>query len=171
MVAARNQLSCTAQPTATQWTMDAKEFRRSVRNLVKALGVLDEARTPCGVDVSVREAYALDAIGAGEAAGTPLSQSDLQAALGIDKSNVTRVVQQLVAEGRVEQRTGEEDGRVRHLHLTAKGRRVSRNIEEQSLRRFSGVLRRIPAKERARVLQAIDSFRAALEAEGGGDAT
>lgn len=42
--------------------MDANGFRRSVLSLVRALGVLDEARTPCGVDLSVREAYALDAI-------------------------------------------------------------------------------------------------------------
>lgn len=146
--------------------MDANDFRRSVRNLVRALGVLDEARTPCGVDVSVREAYALDAIGAGEAAGAPLSQSDLQTTLGVDKSNVTRVVQQLVAEGRVEQRTGEEDGRVRRLHLTAKGRRVARNVEDQSLRRFAHVLARIPAEERANVLHALETFRAALEHEG-----
>lgn len=145
--------------------MDAKGFRRSVRSLVQALGVLDEARTPCGVDVSVREAYALDAISGGEAAGAPLSQSDLQAALGIDKSNVTRVVQQLVADGRIEQRTGEEDGRVKRLHLTSKGRRVARNVEEQSLRRFSEVLERIPAKERASVLQALETFRAALDGE------
>lgn len=149
--------------------MDVSGFRRSVRSLVRALGVLDEARTPCGVDVSVREAYALDAIDAGEAAGAPLSQSDLQAALGVDKSNVTRVVQQLVADGRVEQRTGEEDGRVRRLHLTAKGRRVARNVEEQSLRRFSGVLARIPASDRANVLRAIELFRTALEGEDGAE--
>ena len=151
--------------------MDAKDFRRSVRNLVRALGVLDQARTPCGVDVSVREAYALDAIGAGEAACAPLSQSDLQAVLGIDKSNVTRVVQQLVAAGRVKQRTGEEDGRVRRLHLTAKGRGVARNVEEQSLRRFSDVLERIPAKDRPSVQQALEALRAALEGEESGDGT
>ena len=151
--------------------MDANEFRRSVRALVRALGVLDEARTPCGVEVSVREAYALDAISAGEAVGAALSQSELQAALGVDKSNVTRVVQQLVTDGRIEQRTSADDARVRRLHLTAKGRRVVRNIEEQSLRRFSEVLGRIPASERANVGRAIEVFRVALTAEAGEDAT
>jgi DNA-binding MarR family transcriptional regulator len=143
--------------------MDAIQFRRSVRSLVRALGVLDEARTPCGVDISVREAHALDAIATAEAAGSPLSQSDLQTALNVDKSNVTRVVQQLVAEGRVEQRTGQDDGRVRKLHLTAKGRRVARTVEEQSLERFAAVLDRIPASERNSVARAIDAFRVALE--------
>jgi DNA-binding MarR family transcriptional regulator len=167
MVADRNELGCGAQPSTRQCSMDANDFRRSVRGLVRALGVLDEARTPCGVDISVREAYALDAISTGEDCGAALSQSDLQAALGIDKSNVTRVVQQLVTDGRIEQRTSADDARVRRLHLTGKGRRVVRNIEEQSLRRFSEVLGRIPASERANVVRAIELFRVALIAEGG----
>jgi DNA-binding MarR family transcriptional regulator len=144
--------------------MDASQFRQSVRHLVRALGVLDEARTPCGVDVSVREAYALDAISRAELAGTPLSQTDLQSSLGVDKSNVTRLVQQLVAEGRVEQRAAEADARVRLLHLTAKGRRVARTLEERSLQRFAAVAARIPAGERAAVLRALAVFRAALDA-------
>jgi DNA-binding MarR family transcriptional regulator len=143
--------------------MDAGEFRRSVRGLVRALGVLDETRTPCGTDLSVREAYALEAIGSAEAAGTPLSQSDLHGALGIDKSNVTRLVQQLVLAGRAEQCSEDEDGRVRRLRLTAKGRRATRTVDEQSLRRFSAVLRRIPASERNAVQGALETLRAALE--------
>ena len=145
--------------------MDAAQLRQGARSLVRALGVFDEARTPCGVDVSVREAYALDAILRAEAGGAALSQSDLQLALGVDKSNVTRLVQQLVAEGRVEQRAAEIDARVRHLHLTAKGRRVARTVEDQSLKRFAAVVARIPAGERAAVLRALEVFRAALDAD------
>lgn len=144
--------------------MDPATFRHRVRSLVRALGVLDDARTPCGLDLSVREAYALDAIAGAEAAGTPFSQSDLQAALAIDKSNVTRLVQQLVADGRVEQRAAEADARVRLLHLTTKGRRVARSVEEASLRRFASVIARIPARERNDVLHALEVFRVALEA-------
>src|SRR5688500_16977067 len=108
--------------------MDASTFRRSVRSLVRSLGVLDDARTPCGANLSVREAYALAAIATGEDAEAPLSQSELQEVLHVDKSNVTRLVQQLVAAGRVEQRPGTEDGRVRLLHLTTKGRRFARTV-------------------------------------------
>jgi DNA-binding MarR family transcriptional regulator len=143
--------------------MDPKDFRTNVRTLVKALGVLEETRTPCGVNLSVREAYALDAIGAGEEGGFALSQSDLQEALGIDKSNVTRLVQQLVADKRVEQRTSDEDGRIRRLHLTAKGRRIAREVEERSLQRFASVLERIPANQHAALSRAIQTFRAALD--------
>ena len=145
--------------------MDAAGFRQSIRALVRALGVLDEARTPCGVDVSVREAYALDAIARAEAARQPFSQSDLQAALGVDKSNVTRLVQQLVSDGRVEQRAAEDDARVRLLHLTPKGRRVARNVEEQSLQRFAAVVARIPVAERDAVFRALEVFRLALDAD------
>jgi DNA-binding MarR family transcriptional regulator len=143
--------------------MDASEFRRSVRSLVRALGVLYDTRTPCGSALSVREAYALAAIDAAEAAGTPLSQSELQDALGVDKSNVTRLVQQLVAAGRAEQRTQDEDGRVRRLQLTAKGRRLTRKVDEQSLQRFSLVLGHIPARERRAVHRALETLCNALD--------
>jgi DNA-binding MarR family transcriptional regulator len=143
--------------------MDAAGFRQRVRALVRALGVLDESRTPCGVDVSVREAYALDALARAEAARRPFSQSDLQVALGVDKSNVTRLVQQLVEDGRVEQRASDGDGRVRLLHLTTKGRRVARNVEDESLKRFAAVVARIPGGEREAVFHALEVFRAALE--------
>ena len=146
--------------------VDVLGFREKVRSVVRALGVLDEARTPCGLELSVREAFALDAIRAAEVRGAPLSQSDLQTFLGIDKSNVTRLVQQLVADDRVEQRAVETDGRVRRLHLTAKGRRVARAVDERSLRRFAEVMARIPASELPMVLRGLEIFRAALEAQG-----
>jgi DNA-binding MarR family transcriptional regulator len=145
--------------------MDVLDFRQRVRALVRELGVLDEARTPCGADLSVREAYALDAIATAEAAGNPLSQSDLQATLGVDKSNVTRLVQQLVAAGRIEQRAGEADARIRHLHLTSKGRRTARTVDALSMQRFARVVARIPVSQQAEVLRALDLFRAALEAD------
>jgi putative acetyltransferase len=145
--------------------VDAASLRQRVRGLVRALGVLDEARTPCGLEVGVRAAYALDAIAVAEASGRPLSQSDLQAALSVDKSNVTRLVQQLATDGYVEPRASELDARVRLLHLTARGQRVVRKLEQQSLRRFERVMARIPARERDAVFRALDSFRAALEAD------
>lgn len=171
IVAHRNEISCDMQlsrPVSDQ--MDAAAlFRDRVRGLIRALGVLDEARTPCGVDVSVREAYALDAIAAAEATRRPLSQSALQVELGIDKSNVTRVVQQLAADGRVEQRAAASDGRVRLLYLTAKGRRLARTVEDQSLRRFAAVIARMSAEDRDMVLRALEVFRAALESEARDD--
>jgi DNA-binding MarR family transcriptional regulator len=111
----------------------------------------------------VREAHALDVIATAEAAGAPVSQSGLRSALQVDKSNVTRLVQQLVADGRAEQRTADADGRVRLLHLTAKGRKVARRLDDESLHHFELVMARIPAAERRGVLHALEVVRRALE--------
>jgi DNA-binding MarR family transcriptional regulator len=140
--------------------MDASLLRDRMRALVRALGVLDDSRTPCGVDLSVREAFALGSLLQAEAR-EPVSQSDVQRELGVDKSNVTRLVQRLVEAGRVEQRTG-ADGRVRTLHLTASGRRLAAKLEQRSHARFEAVLARIPRSERAGVTHALGVLEAAL---------
>jgi DNA-binding MarR family transcriptional regulator len=132
-----------------------------MRPLIRALGVFDAHRTPCGVNVSVREAFALGALLQADE-GAPLSQRDLQAVLGVDKSNVTRLVQQLVSSGLTEQRAG-DDGRVRTLHLTPKGRKLALRIEESSAQRFLAVLGKIPRGERSNVVRAIELLRGALE--------
>lgn len=146
--------------------VDARDFRDQMRSLVRALGLLDDSRTPCGVDISVREAFALGTLLRADLGSAP-SQSDLQESLNIDKSNVTRLVQRLTSNGWVEQRPG-SDGRVRTLHLTAKGRRLAGRLEESSVRRFQGVLAKIPSAERDAVLRAVEVLRVALECSTAG---
>jgi DNA-binding MarR family transcriptional regulator len=140
--------------------VDARSFRDRVRALVRALGVLDDARTPCGVDVSVREAFALGALLHASEDDAP-SQSDLQRMLGIDKSNVTRLVQRMIDEVWLEQRAG-QDARVRTLHLTVKGRKLALRLEETSVQRFRIVLGHLPREERSGVLRSLELLEGAL---------
>ncbi|MDB4985152.1 MAG: transcriptional regulator, MarR family [Myxococcaceae bacterium] len=141
--------------------MDGAVFRDQMRALMRALGVFDEARTPCGVDISVREAFALGVLLRSDEASR-LTHSDLQRALSVDKSNITRLVQQLVNSGMVEQRVG-VDERVRTLHLTAKGRKLAGRLNERSVERFRAVLTKVPRDERRNLLRAVDLLRKALE--------
>ncbi|WP_437477639.1 MarR family transcriptional regulator [Sorangium sp. So ce1014] len=142
--------------------MTTRELRSEVRAFVRGFGLLDEERTPCGVRVAPREAHALTILADAERAGEQLSQSDLRRALGIDKSNVTRLIQRLREDGRVEQDVSEEDGRVRRLRLTSAGRRMAGRLEEQSLRRFQSILDAIPCEERAAVVSALHALNSAL---------
>jgi len=50
-----------------------------------------------------------------------ITVQNLLAILGITKQSLARVLRQLVEDGQVEQRTGAQDRRERHLHLTQKG--------------------------------------------------
>lgn len=155
MVAYRNHL-CSPRRVTT------RELRSEVRAFVRGFGLLDEERTPCGVQVAPREAHALTVLADAERAGEHLSQSDLRRALGIDKSNVTRLIQRLRDDGRVEQDVSEEDGRVRRLRLTSTGRRVAGRLEEQSLLRFQALVDAIPCEERAAVVRALHALNRAL---------
>ncbi|MGK3960727.1 MarR family winged helix-turn-helix transcriptional regulator [Sorangium sp. So ce118] len=151
----RNHL-CSSRAVTT------RELRSEVRAFVRGFGLLDEERTPCGVRVAPREAHALAVLAEAERAGVQLSQSDLRRELGVDKSNVTRLIQRLRDDGRVEQDVSEEDGRVRRLRLTAAGRRVAERLEEQSLLRFQSILDAIPCAERAAVVRALHVLNCAL---------
>ncbi|WP_437807416.1 MarR family winged helix-turn-helix transcriptional regulator [Sorangium sp. So ce1078] len=142
--------------------MTTRELRSEVRAFVRGFGLLDEERTPCGVRVAPREAHALTVLADAERAGVQLSQSELRRALGIDKSNVTRLIQRLREDGRVEQDVSEHDGRVRRLRLTSAGRRTAGRLEEQSLLRFQSILDAIPCEERAAVVRALHILNGAL---------
>jgi DNA-binding MarR family transcriptional regulator len=142
--------------------MDPATFRDQVRELVRALGVLDDSRTPCGVDLSLREAYALSALGEASARGQDWSQSDLQRALGIDKSNVTRLVQRLAAQGYLEQGVSASDGRVRYLRVSPSGQQTAARLDTLSQARFASVLEHIEPAERANVERALVVLAAAL---------
>jgi DNA-binding MarR family transcriptional regulator len=85
----------------------------------------------------------------------PVIQKDLAAELGIDKSNVTRLVQSLATAGRVERTPSDADGRARLLRLTAKGRRLAESIEAASHRRFDRLLAAIAPTQREAVISAL----------------
>ena len=76
--------------------------------------------------------------------------------LGIDKSNVTRLCRQMQDAGHVELNRCGEDGRVRRLKLTAEGRRLAREVDDSSRERFDRILSRVPPKQRAELLRALD---------------
>lgn len=136
-----------------------------MRELVRALGVLGEDRTPCGAPVSPREAHALLAVREREAQGAGLGQAELQRVVGVDKSNVARLVQRLRAQGRLRQVCDPQDGRRRVLELTARGRRLADALEQSGEALFSAVWRRLPPDERGEVTRALTRLSAALRAQ------
>lgn len=138
-------------------------LRRQVQRFVRGFGLLADDRTPCGTAVSPREAHALMIVLERNRQGNPLRQNDLASALGIDKSNVTRLVQRLERSGRIQQHRSEEDGRARILSLTAKGMRLAEAIDQSSHSRFETVLAGIPSEHHARVFGALELLNEAIQ--------
>jgi DNA-binding MarR family transcriptional regulator len=140
----------------------ADRLRRGVRGFVRKFGLLASDATPCGRPLSVSHAHALSYL-LERRGGGPISQQALGAALGIDKSNVARLCARMESLGHLEQQVAPDDGRSRHLELTAAGVRVARSVERASLERFTRLLGAVPERERDAVVAAIESLDAALD--------
>jgi DNA-binding MarR family transcriptional regulator len=142
--------------------MGVRELQRSVRELVRALGVLSEDQTPCGVSIPPREAHALLILLESEAQRTVLGQADLQRIIGIDKSNIARLVQRLGERGWVSQSPDADDGRRRILGLTARGRSIAASLDERSGVLFQSLWRTLDRLERDEITRGLQRLCAAL---------
>jgi DNA-binding MarR family transcriptional regulator len=83
--------------------------------------------------------------------------SNLLTILGVTKQSLNRVLRTLVEDGLVEARVGRRDKRERHLHLTAKGQELERELSDAQRARMR-------AAYRAAGPQAVSGFRQVLEA-------
>jgi DNA-binding MarR family transcriptional regulator len=83
--------------------------------------------------------------------------SNLLTVLGVTKQSLNRVLRTLVEDGLVEARIGRRDKRERHLHLTAKGQELERELSDAQRARMR-------AAYRAAGPQAVAGFRQVLEA-------
>jgi DNA-binding MarR family transcriptional regulator len=137
-------------------------LRRQIQRFVREFGLLADDRTPCGAPLSPREAHALMIVLERERVADPPCQNDLASAIGIDKSNVTRLVQRLRRDGRIQQLQSEDDGRARILRLTQKGRRLAETLERSSHARFETLLAGIPTEAHELVLSALELLNDAI---------
>ncbi|WP_062762232.1 MarR family winged helix-turn-helix transcriptional regulator [Falsirhodobacter sp. alg1] len=83
--------------------------------------------------------------------------TNLLAILGVTKQSLNRVLRMLLEEGLVEARVGRKDRRERHLHLTAEGEALERELSDAQRARMR-------AAYRAAGPGAVQGFRQVLEA-------
>jgi DNA-binding MarR family transcriptional regulator len=75
---------------------------------------------------------------------------------------MTRIVQALEADGLVRRRRDPDDGRVVHLHATAKGRRVMQEGRERRIANLASLLDQLSPTEIAHVRDAAEFVERAL---------
>lgn len=86
-----------------------------------------------------------------------LTVNALLAVLGVTKQSLNRVLRTLIEDGLVESRVGRKDRRERHLHLTAQGAELERQLSEAQRARMRAAYRTAGP-------QAVAGFRQVLEA-------
>jgi DNA-binding MarR family transcriptional regulator len=107
---------------------DTESLHRALSDLVRVYQFRDRDRICCH-DISVTQCYALESL----TRGGPARLNDVAAALFLDKSTASRVVDALESKGYVRRDPDPEDGRALRIQATPAGRRLHARIEEEIL--------------------------------------
>lgn len=101
--------------------------------------------------MSTTEAHAIDEI----RVRGPLAQKDLAHALGLQKSTVSRLVDQLEADGLVARVANPSDSRSVHIVLTLSGERRAERLAAARQALFEQLLEPLGADDRRTVIQGL----------------
>ncbi len=128
------------QPVRPPTSATDHPFARPLRDALRAVVLAHRADVdsirPCGTPLPLTEAHALIAL----LEHGPLSASGLSAHLDIDRTNVSRLLSRLEAEGLVTRGPDPDDGRARLSALTARGQAVATAADRASRAHFTRII-------------------------------
>ncbi|GIM27565.1 hypothetical protein CPJCM30710_02310 [Clostridium polyendosporum] len=130
---------------------DSHLLRELIRFLVKSLGVLEKGEaTCCGTTVS--QCHAIVEIERAK----EISLNKLAEVLSLDKSTMSRTINNLVESNLVFRDLHPEDRRYVSIKLTDSGKRVFNNIESSMDQYYKSILDSIPENKREQVLESLE---------------
>ncbi len=127
-----------------------RRLRDIVRLLVRRLGILEQSEASC-CGVTMAQCHALYELRGIE----KMSLNDLAESLSLDKSTVSRSVDNLVGGGLVIRETDPSDRRCVTIRLSGDGRRVLADIDKGMDAFFAGIVDQLPAATRGQVLDSL----------------
>ena len=128
----------------------AEIFREVVKTCVRKLGLLQKADAAC-CGITVAQCHTLVEVGKANS----LSLNKLSESLTLDKSTMSRTVDNLVNAGLVERQVDKEDRRYTKITLTAKGTEMVEVINSSMKEYFEKVMNSIPEEKRGVVIAAL----------------
>lgn len=135
-----------------------KVFRENTRKLEMNLGSIN--RTDCCCHgISDTQCFVLVEIGR----KANISVKELAEILRLDKSGISRTVEELVQKGYAKREPSKEDRRYVVINLTDKGVERFNKIENDMDRRFKSILDKIPEDKRSQVVESIRLYNEAFE--------
>lgn len=132
--------------------MGTNDFHNRMISMIRSLGLHQPNRTPCGQPVSISEAHTIMEL---ERAGE-LNQSQLTQALQLEKSTVSRLVQQLEKKGWLIRKPSAADQRIKNIQLSETGRRVAERLNDSRKEKFDSILQQIPLDKRSQLIESLD---------------
>jgi DNA-binding MarR family transcriptional regulator len=139
---------------------EAQALQSSFVGVVRALGLLRPDTTPCGQAMSITDAHALGEL----YASGPITQQRLADALRLQKSTISRLVDQLSEAGLVERAPNPQDRRSHLVALTAAGTRRARRLEHARRGLFERLLADLAPDERRLVVDGVSRLEQAAHA-------
>ena len=136
-----------------------KLFREDTGRLEMNLGNINKSDCCC-CGISDTQCFILVEIGR----KPDISVKELAGILRLDKSGISRMVEELVQKEFVERKPSKEDRRYVVLNLTVKGSERFNQIENNMNIKFKSILDRIPEEKRNQVIEALELYNVACEA-------
>jgi len=138
-----------------------QELREFSRKLVRELGFM--RATLADTDLAPSAVHAVLEIGAAPG----IHAKDLGHLLKLDKSNTSRQLARLEADGLIRRQAAEDDGRSAALHLTPAGQALRRKIDRFATAQVSDALRRIVPADQQALVRALAQYADALAQSAG----
>lgn len=126
-------------------------LRELLRILVRNLGILEKSDASC-CGVTIAQCHAIVEIGRVES----ISLIELADLLGLDKSTMSRTINNLVEAELVHRDVDTENRRYIAIRLTEKGAEVFRSIEDSMEGYYSNIFLTIPEERRNQVLESLE---------------
>lgn len=131
-------------------SQESNYLRELIRVLVRNLGILEKGdATCCGVTIS--QCHAIVEIGRAQ----EISLNELAEILTLDKSTMSRTINNLVENNLVVRKLHPEDRRYVTIKLTDEGIKIFKNIEEGMKQYFNAIFNSIPESKREQVLDSL----------------
>lgn len=136
----------------------SETLRELIRILVRDLGILEKSDASC-CGVTITQCHAVVEIGRKE----KISLVDLAGLLGLDKSTMSRTINNLVESDLVLRDLDTENRRYVIIQLTENGRNIFRNIEESMNEYYTSIFNSIPENKRGQVMESLQLLTNAVK--------
>jgi len=136
----------------------SENLRELIRILVRNLDVLEKSDALCCA-VTITQCHSIVEIGRKK----KVSLIELADLLGLDKSTMSRTINNLVEDGLVNRDLDAENRRYVSIQLSSKGIEVFNNIEESMETYYSSIFSSIPENKRSQVLESLNLLTAAVK--------
>lgn len=126
-------------------------LRELLRILVRNLGILEKSDASC-CGVTIAQCHAIVEIGRIK----KISLIELADLLGLDKSTMSRNINNLVEAGLVKRDIDLENRRYITIQLTDQGTKVFKSIEANMYKYYTSIFKSIPEGKRDQVLESLE---------------